>query len=85
MPNHLFFGDKLNGNSDGLDAVIKITSRYTDLVNFQYYDILKIILVKCSRGLKKFQLTTLINGDSVTLPRNNAKPFGPHCKSKEAK
>ena len=36
-PNHLFLGDKINGNTNGLDSVLKATSRYTDLVNFQYY------------------------------------------------
>ena len=37
-PHHLVFGDKLNGNTDGADAVVKITARHTDLVFYQMYD-----------------------------------------------
>ena len=54
--NHLFLGDKLNGNSDGLDAVIQITSRYTDLVNFQYYDILENHTSNMQRWSKKVSI-----------------------------
>lgn len=37
-PHHLIFGDKLNGNTDGADAVVKITARHTDLVHYQMYE-----------------------------------------------
>ena len=36
-PNHLFLGDKINGDTDGLPAIAATTSRYTDLVNTQHY------------------------------------------------
>ena len=36
--NHMFFGDKINGNTDALDAIVSVTCKYTDVVNIQYYD-----------------------------------------------
>lgn len=85
-PNHLFFGDKLNGNSDGLEAVIKITSRYTDLINFQYYDILENHNINMQKWSEKISIKQpLLNGDSAfTVPTETMpKPFGPHCSSQE--
>lgn len=35
--NHLFFGDRLNANTDTLDAVVEITSRHTDIIFYQAY------------------------------------------------
>lgn len=37
-PNHLFVGDKLNANTDALDTLLPITSRYTDIVFYQMYE-----------------------------------------------
>jgi len=37
-PNHLFIGDRLNGNTDTVDTVLKTTAKYTDLVFFQMYN-----------------------------------------------
>ncbi len=36
-PHHLFLGDKINGDTDGLGAVVGVTSRFTDVVNTQHY------------------------------------------------
>ena len=33
--NHLFFGDKINANTDTLDTVLPITSRFTDIVSIR--------------------------------------------------
>jgi hypothetical protein len=85
-PNHLFLGDKLNGNSDGLDAVIKITSRYTDLINFQYYDSLENQAISMQRWSETVSIEQpLLNGDSAfTVPTETMpKPFGPHCSNQE--
>ena len=85
-PNHLFFGDKLNGNSDGLDAVIQITSRYTDLVNFQYYDILENHTSNMQKWSEKISIEQpFLNGDSAfTVPTETMpKPFGPHCSNQK--
>ena len=84
--NHLFFGDKLNGNTDGLDSVIKITSRYTDLINFQYYAPLDEHIECMDRwaGLKAIE-QPLLNGDSAfTVPTETMpNPHGPHCNSQK--
>ena len=34
---HLIFGDKLNGNTDGGDAVVQVTARHTDVLLYQMY------------------------------------------------
>ena len=84
--NHLFLGDKLNGNSDGLDAVIQITTRYTDLVNFQYYDILENHTSNMHKWSKKVSIEQpLLNGDSAfSVPTETMpKPFGPHCSNQK--
>ncbi|MCE2559636.1 MAG: hypothetical protein J4F98_13820 [Acidobacteria bacterium] len=36
-PNHLFLGDKINGDMDSLNSIAGTTSQYTDLVNTQHY------------------------------------------------
>ncbi len=36
-PHHLIFGDKLNANTDGADAVLPVTARHTDVVHYQMY------------------------------------------------
>ena len=82
-PNHLFFGDKIHGNTNGLDAVLKVTSRYTDLVNFQYYAELDEHTESMARWSNmKVVDQPLLNGDSAfTVPTETMpNPYGPHCK-----
>lgn len=85
-PNHLFFGDKINGNTNGLDTVIKVTTRYTDCVNFQYYaglDEHKKNMARWSR-LKSVN-QPILNGDSAfTVPTETMpNPYGPHCENQK--
>jgi hypothetical protein len=77
-PNHLFFGDKINANTDTLDTVLPVTSRYTDVVFYQMYgryEVQEPGLDRWSRIADK----PLLNGDSAftmitdTMPR----PYGP--------
>ena len=77
-PNHLFFGDKVNANTDSLDTVLPVTSRYTDLVFYQMYARYEVQ----QPGLDRWSLRVdkpFINGDSAftmitdTMPR----PYGP--------
>ncbi len=77
-PNHLFVGDKINANTDSLDTVLPVTSRFTDIVLYQMYaryDIQKPGLDRWSKAVDK----PFINGDSAftmitdTMPR----PYGP--------
>ena len=85
-PNHLFLGDKINGNTDGLDSVLKVTSRYTDLVNFQYYGDLQEHKTSMERWskLKTFD-QPILNGDSAfTVPTETMpNPYGPHYTSQK--
>lgn len=77
-PNHLFIGDKLNGNTDTVDTLLSITSQYTDIVSYQMYaqyEVQKTCLDRWSNFVDK----PFINGDSAftmitdTMPR----PYGP--------
>ena len=80
--NHLFLGDKINGNTNGLDSVIEITSKYTDLVNFQYYADLGDHIESMDSWSKKISIDQpILNGDSAfTVPTETMpNPFGPHC------
>lgn len=77
-PNHLFFGDKLNGNTDAADTVVGVTSRFTDLVFYQAYGRygwLEQSLDRWSRTSGK----PLFNGDgSFGKPGENMpRPYGP--------
>ena len=35
--NHLFLGDKINGNTDSLDKTIPVISKYVDVIYYQYF------------------------------------------------
>ena len=83
-PNHLFVGDKINANTDSLDTVLPVTSRFTDIVFYQMYaryEVQKPGLDRWSELVDK----PLINGDSAftmiteTMPR----PYGPVADSLE--
>lgn len=77
-PNHLFVGDKLNANTDSIDTVLPVTSKYTDVVFYQAYARYEVQ----QPGLDRWSKITdkpKINGDSAftmvtdTMPR----PYGP--------
>lgn len=77
-PNHMFFGDKLNANTDSIDTVLPVTSKYTDVVFYQMYGRYEVQ----QPGLDRWSKQTgkpMINGDSAftmiteTMPR----PYGP--------
>ncbi len=76
--NHLFVGDKINANTDSLDTILPVTSKYTDIVLYQMYaryEVQKPGLDRWSKAVGK----PFINGDSAftmttdTMPR----PYGP--------
>lgn len=83
-PNHLFLGDKLNANTDSLDTVLPVTSRFTDLVFYRMYgryEVQKPGLDRWSRRADK----PLINGDSAftMITDNMPRPYGPVADSLE--
>ena len=77
-PNHLFFGDKINANTDALDTVLSVTSRYTDVVLYQMYGRYEVQQPGLDRWAGRVD-KPVINGDSAftmitdTMPR----PYGP--------
>ncbi|MFN3192356.1 MAG: hypothetical protein ACE361_17730 [Aureliella sp.] len=75
---HLFFGDKLNANSDSLDTVLPITARYTDLVFYQMYAKYEVQ----KPGLDRWSKLTdkpFVNGDSAFTMTTEImpRPYGP--------
>lgn len=79
--NHLFFGDKLNGNIDMLNYVLPATCYYTDLVFYQMYaryDEQREFLNRWSDFADK----SFLNGDSTfsCVTEDMPSPYGPHAK-----
>lgn len=77
-PNHLFVGDKLNGNTDSLDTVLPITSQFTDVVLYQMYGQYAVQ----KPGLDRWSKITdqpIINGDAsfTMITENMPRPYGP--------
>ncbi|MHC4740389.1 MAG: hypothetical protein ACYS8Z_00600 [Planctomycetota bacterium] len=81
--NHLFLGDKINANSDTLESIVTVTSRYTDVVNVQFYarwERQKALLDKVAPKLQVAQ--PFLNGDSTySVPSEMLpNPYGPHAR-----
>jgi hypothetical protein len=81
-PNHLFLGDKVNANSDAYDAIVGVTSRYTDVVNIQYYARWEQQKAAMDRWSKKVG-QPFLNGDSTfSVPTETMpNPYGPHARN----
>ena len=77
-PNHLFFGDKLNANTDTVEAVLPITARYTDVLFYQMYAPYEIQRPGLDRWAGRVDMP-VVNGDSaytMTTP-DMPRPYGP--------
>ena len=77
-PNHLFVGDKINANTDSLDTVLPITSRFTDLIFYQMYARYEVQKPRLDRWAKKVD-QPIINGDSAftMITEHMPRPYGP--------
>ena len=77
-PNHLFFGDKINANTDTLDTVLPITSQHTDAVFYQMYARYEVQQPGLDRW-SKISGKPMINGDSAftTVTDTMPRPYGP--------
>ena len=77
-PNHLFFGDKLNGNTDTVDTVLGVTSQYTDVVFYQMYAKYEVQEPGLDRW-SKIADKPLLNGDSCYAVTTEImpRPYGP--------
>lgn len=77
-PNHMFFGDKLNANTDSIDTVLPVVAKYVDVVMYQMYAKYEVQEPGLDRWSSRVD-KPLVNGDSAftmvtdTMPR----PFGP--------
>ena len=89
-PNHLVFGDKLNGNRFGLetpDEIIALCGKHFDLIFFQKYTVwhdLEPLLNKFARfgGGKP----SYMGDSSINVPNENMPdPFGPQCVNQEVR
>ncbi len=80
-PNHLFLGDKINGNTDAMDGYLNVTRQYTDIVNVQFYarwDEQESLFNHWSNKVGQ----PFLNGDSAfTVPTETMPdPYGPHAR-----
>ena len=77
-PNHMFFGDKINANTDSMDTVLPVTQKYTDVVMYQMYAKYEIQKVKLDRWSKLVD-KPFLNGDSgfSMVAEGMPWPFGP--------
>ena len=84
-PNHLIFGDKLNGNTDTPDFIIKLAAKYMDLIFYQWYatydeQVARLDHWSCIAD------KPLFNGDSsfsVPNPPHMPNPLGPQYSTQE--
>ena len=83
-PNHLFFGDKLNANTDSADTVLPITSKYTDVIFYQMYGRYEVQQPPPDRWARLVD-KPIVNGDSsyTMITDQMPRPFGPVADSLE--
>jgi hypothetical protein len=77
-PNHMFFGDKINANTNSMDTVLPVTQKYTDVIMYQMYAKYEIQKVKLDRWSKLVD-KPILNGDSgfSHVAEGMPWPFGP--------
>ncbi|GAB5561844.1 MAG: hypothetical protein SynsKO_34910 [Synoicihabitans sp.] len=77
-PHHLFFGDKINANTDTMDTVLEVTSRYTDVVFYQMYARYDVQRPGLDRWSRRVDLP-YVNGDSAftMVTDHMPRPYGP--------
>jgi len=80
--NHLFFGDKLFAETDSLELIIDVASKYIDLVCYQSYARWEDQKALLNRLAPRIDLPFL-NGDSnyATPSEMLPNPYGRHAKS----
>lgn len=81
-PNHLFLGDKLNGNTDNLEKVLEIAARYVDVIVYQYYGSYAAQSAMLDNLVGRVEIP-FVNGDiGFTVPYEMMPaPHGPHAEN----
>ena len=76
--NHLFVGDKLNANTDAMDTLLPVTSRFTDVVMYQMYGRYEVQKPGLDRWVN-IANRPIINGDAAftMITENMPRPYGP--------
>ena len=77
-PSHLFFGDKINANTDALDTVLPVTSQFTDVVFYQMYARYEVQRPGLDRWSQRVGMP-FVNGDSAytMITDDMPRPYGP--------
>jgi hypothetical protein len=80
-PHHLFFGDKLNGNTDNMEKVLEVAARHVDALVYQFYGSYleqKALLDKLVGNVR----IPFVNGDiGFSVPSEMMpNPYGPHAR-----
>jgi len=83
-PNHMVFGDIVNGNTDPQDDIIALIGKHMALLAYQFYG----YFLEQQPWLNRWSRITgkpLFNADSAcAVPHDRMPdPFGPHCSSQE--
>ncbi len=81
-PNHLFFGDKLNGNTDNFEKVLDVVGRYVDVFLYQFYGSREEQVALLDK-LAPLTDIPFLNGDVgfATPDETMPNPHGPHAES----
>ncbi len=77
-PNHLFCGDKINANTDTIDTVLPVTSKFTDIVFYQMYARYEVQKPGLDRWSQAVDMP-FVNGDSAftMITDRMPRPYGP--------
>lgn len=81
-PNHMVFGDKLNGNTDVSDDLLKVVAKHCDVLFWQHYATWEDHSRLLDRGARATGMPQ-VNGDaSLSTPDEHLlNPLGPHYDS----
>lgn len=76
--NHMFVGDKINGNTDSMDTVLSVTQKYTDIILYQMYGRYEVQEPSLNRW-NKVTDKPFLNGDSAftMITKDMPRPYGP--------
>ena len=82
--NHLVFGDKLNGNTNTPDEIVRLADKHMDLIFYQYYAFLEDQQELLARWTRLTDKPFFMGDSSLSVPSDEAPdPYGPHCRSEE--
>ena len=83
-PNHMIFGDKLNGNTDVSDDLLKVVAKHCDILFWQHYANSDEHRALLNRGARVTGVPQM-NGDaSLSSPDEYVtNPLGPHYETQE--